>query len=102
MGERISLDTTAHGPYEARGSHEDWKQGVGALTAGHALPVFMVSAALAGPLAYLVGAEGGGVHVFGAVLYRQVGDAGGGGLCLGVRQRAGGLHALLARDGKRP
>ena len=29
------------------------------------LPVFMVSAALAGPLAYLVGAEGGGVHVFG-------------------------------------
>ena len=65
MGERVALDVTAHGPYEARGSLEDWKQGVGALTAGHALPVFMVSAALAGPLAYLVGAEGGGVHVFG-------------------------------------
>ena len=65
MGERVTLDTTAHGPYEARGPLEDWKQGVGALTAGHALPVFMVSAALAGPLAYLVGAEGGGVHVFG-------------------------------------
>ena len=64
-GERVALDATAHGPYEARGSLEDWKQGVGALTAGHALPVFMVSAALAGPLAHLVGAEGGGVHVFG-------------------------------------
>ena len=66
VGERVALDATAHGPYEARGSLEDWKQGVGALTAGHALPVFMVSAALAGPLAHLVGAEGGGVHVFGS------------------------------------
>jgi putative DNA primase/helicase len=44
--ERVMLDTAAHGPYEARGSLEDWKQGVGALTAGHALPVFMVSAAV--------------------------------------------------------
>ena len=65
IGERVALDATAHGPYEARGSLEDWKLGVGALTAGHALPVFMVSAALAGPLVHLVGAEGGGVHVFG-------------------------------------
>src|SRR5271166_1976754 len=65
MSERVVLDATARGPYEARGSLEDWKQGVGALTAGHALPVFMVSAALAGPVAHLLGAEGGGVHVFG-------------------------------------
>jgi uncharacterized protein (DUF927 family) len=65
MSERVVLDAAAHGPYEARGSLEDWKQGIGALTASHALPVFMVSAALAGPLAHLVGAEGGGVHVFG-------------------------------------
>ena len=64
-GERVALDAGAHGPYEARGSLEDWKQGVGALTAGHALPVFVVSAALAGPLMDLVGAEGGGVHVYG-------------------------------------
>jgi uncharacterized protein (DUF927 family) len=64
-GERVALDGVAHGPYEACGSLEDWKRGVGALTAGHALPVFMVSAALAGPLAYLVGAEGGGAHVCG-------------------------------------
>ena len=65
MSERVVLDAVAHGPYEARGSLEDWKQGVGALTASHALPVFMVSAALAGPLAHLVGAEGGGVNVYG-------------------------------------
>jgi putative DNA primase/helicase len=62
---RVVLDTAAAGPYEVRGSLDEWKAGVGALTAGHALPVFMVSSALAGPLAYLVGAEGGGVHVFG-------------------------------------
>ena len=65
LGEGVVLDAAARGPYETRGSIEDWKQGVGALTAGHALPVFMVSAALAGPLAHLVGAEGGGVNVYG-------------------------------------
>jgi uncharacterized protein (DUF927 family) len=65
IAETVALDTMAHGPYEARGSLEDWKQGVGRLTAGHALPVFMVSAGLAGPLAHFVGAEGGGIHVFG-------------------------------------
>jgi Domain of unknown function (DUF927)/Bifunctional DNA primase/polymerase, N-terminal/Primase C terminal 2 (PriCT-2) len=100
MGERVTLDTTAHGPYEARGSLEDWRQGVGALTAGHALPVFMVSAALAGPLAYLVGAEGGGVHVFGAVVYRQVSDAGGGGLCLGAG-RCARICSFLECDSER-
>ncbi|MGD0186966.1 MAG: DUF927 domain-containing protein [Roseiarcus sp.] len=64
-GARVIIDAAALGPYEARGSLDDWKQGVGGLTSGHALPVFMVSAALAGPLVHLVGAEGGGVHVFG-------------------------------------
>jgi uncharacterized protein (DUF927 family) len=62
---RVVIDAAALGPYAARGSLDDWKQGVGSLTFGHALPVFMVSAALAGPLVHLVGAEGGGVHVFG-------------------------------------
>ncbi len=65
IGEKVVLDQRASGPYEARGSLEDWKRGVGRLTAGHVLPTFMVSAALAGPLAYVVGAEGGGVHLFG-------------------------------------
>lgn len=65
MSERIVLDASAHGPYEAQGSLEDWKNGVGALSADHVLLTFMVSAALAGPLAHIVGAEGGGVHVFG-------------------------------------
>ena len=65
-GETVVFDGGVHGPYEACGSLEDWKRGVGARTAGHALPVFVVSAALVGPLLYLVGAEGGGVHVCGA------------------------------------
>jgi putative DNA primase/helicase len=65
ISEIVVLDQMANGPYEARRTLEDWKRGVGALTAGHALPMFMVSAALAGPLAHLVGAEGGGVHLFG-------------------------------------
>jgi hypothetical protein len=38
IGETVVLDQMANGPYEARGALEDWKQGVGALTAGHALP----------------------------------------------------------------
>jgi uncharacterized protein (DUF927 family) len=63
--ERIVLDASAHGPYETQGTIEDWKEGVGALSADHVLLTFMVSAALAGPLAHIVGAEGGGVHVFG-------------------------------------
>ena len=96
--ERVVLDPTAHGPYEARGSLEDWKQGVGALTAGHALPVFMVSAALAGPLAHLVGAEGGGVHVFGASSIGKSAMLAGGGVGLGARLHAG-LCALMASDG---
>jgi hypothetical protein len=35
------------------------------VTAGHALPVFMVSVALSGTLSYLTGAEGGGGHALG-------------------------------------
>jgi hypothetical protein len=50
---RVVIDAAALGPYEARGSLDDWTRGVGTLTAGHVLPVFMVSAALAGPLAHL-------------------------------------------------
>lgn len=64
--ETVVLDTVAHGPYEVQGSLEDWQQGIGQLASGHALPVLMISAALAGPLAHLLGAEGGGIHVFGA------------------------------------
>jgi uncharacterized protein (DUF927 family) len=64
-GERVILEAASLGPYETCGALEDWKQGIGALTAGHALPMLMVSAAFAGPLMHLVGAEGGGIHLFG-------------------------------------
>ena len=59
------LDAAATGPYEARGTLKDWQAGVGALAAGHALPVLARSAALAGVLLDLSGQEGGGVNIFG-------------------------------------
>lgn len=64
-GQAVVLDAVAHGPYEVRGSLEDWKQGVGRLSTGHKLPILMISTALAGPLAYLLGEEGGGIHLYG-------------------------------------
>ena len=63
--ETVILDGAAHGPYEARGSLEDWQAGVGRLASGHVLPVLAISAALAGPLLHLAGQEGGGVHFHG-------------------------------------
>ena len=63
--ERVILDASAAGPYEARGSLKDWQDGVGVLAVGHALPVLAISAALAGPLLDLAGQEGGGVNIFG-------------------------------------
>ena len=61
--ERVILDASATGPYEARGTLKDWQAGVGSLASGHTLPVVAISAALAGPLLYLAGQEGGGVHI---------------------------------------
>lgn len=63
--ERVILDAAAHGPYEARGSIEDWRDSVAARACGHVLPVLAISAALTGPLLHLAGGEGGGVHFFG-------------------------------------
>lgn len=64
--ETVILDGAAHGPYEARGSLQDWQAGIGSLARGHALPLLALSAALAGPLLYLAGQEGGGLHFHGA------------------------------------
>jgi putative DNA primase/helicase len=64
-GGRVLLDGAAHGPYEHGGTLPEWKDGVGALTAGHAVPILAVSTAFAGPLLHLAGLEGGGVHLFG-------------------------------------
>jgi putative DNA primase/helicase len=63
--ETVILANPVAGPYEARGTLEDWQAGVGALSAEHALALLAVSAALAGPLLYLAGQEGGGVHFVG-------------------------------------
>ncbi len=63
--ETVILDAAAIGPYEARGSLENWRDGIGSLASGHILPVLAISAAFAGPLLHLAGQEGGGVHVFG-------------------------------------
>jgi uncharacterized protein (DUF927 family) len=64
-GGAVILDGSAKGPYEARGSLEDWQNGVGTLSVGHALAVLAISSALAGPLLSLARQEGGGVHFCG-------------------------------------
>jgi hypothetical protein len=63
--EQVILDASAVGPYEARGTLEDWQGGIGALASGHALPLLAISAALAGPLLHLAKQEGGGLNIFG-------------------------------------
>jgi putative DNA primase/helicase len=63
--EHVIIDVSAAGPYEARGTLQDWRNGVGMLASGHALPVLAISAALAGPLLRLAGHEGGGLNFFG-------------------------------------
>jgi uncharacterized protein (DUF927 family) len=62
---RVLLEGAASGPYEARGTLAEWHDGVGALTAGHAIPMIAISTALAGPLLHLAGLEGGGLNLFG-------------------------------------
>jgi putative DNA primase/helicase len=65
-GETVCPIDAVAGSYEARGTLADWQAGVGALAADHALAVLAISAALAGPLLYLAGQEGGGLHFVGA------------------------------------
>jgi len=59
------LDAAAHALYQARGTVEEWREGVTRLASGQVLPVPAISAALAGPLLQLAGMEGGGVHFWG-------------------------------------
>jgi uncharacterized protein (DUF927 family) len=62
---RVLLDGAAHGPYQTKGTLAEWRAGVGALTAGHTIPMLAISTALAGPLLHLAGLEGGGLNFFG-------------------------------------
>ena len=98
--ETVILDGAAHGPYEARGSLEDWQAGVGRLTSGHALPVLAISAALAGPLLHLAGQEGGGRPFSRSIEPGQNDALASRGERVGVRQFTR-LCAGVARDGER-
>jgi uncharacterized protein (DUF927 family) len=62
---RVLLESTAHGPYEKRGTLAKWREGVATLAADHALVILSISIAFAGPLLHLAGLEGGGVNLFG-------------------------------------
>jgi putative DNA primase/helicase len=62
--EFVILDDAAVGPYEARGTLEDWQDGVGKMAGEHYLAALAVCGSLAGPLLRAAGQEGGGVHFF--------------------------------------
>lgn len=64
--ENVFLNLNAPSPYSSSGSLDDWKNSVATLAAGHVLMMFIVSAALAGPLLKLLDQEGGGIHLFGS------------------------------------
>jgi len=63
--ERVVLESSANGSYEASGTLAAWRDGVGAAVKGHVLPTLAVSTALAGPLLALANQEGGGVNLYG-------------------------------------
>jgi putative DNA primase/helicase len=60
--ETVVLNSGESSPYAARGTPEQWKQGVGRLCSGQRLGVLAVSTALAGPLLHLGNSDGGGIH----------------------------------------
>src|SRR5262249_30477479 len=65
LGETVVLEGAEAGNYESKGALADWQGGVGTLAVGHPWMILAISIALAGPLAHLVGAEGGGIHFVG-------------------------------------
>jgi uncharacterized protein (DUF927 family) len=60
------LNTDVTSPYGYRGTLKDWQNGIGQLTVGQRLGVLAVSTAFAGPLLYLSGQDGGGIHTRGS------------------------------------
>ncbi|WP_018262251.1 DUF927 domain-containing protein [Methylobacterium sp. WSM2598] len=63
--ETVVLAGGAAAPYSSRGTLDDWRGGVGQLSAGHSRLMLAISTALAGPLVHLVGGEGGGINLYG-------------------------------------
>jgi uncharacterized protein (DUF927 family) len=65
LSERVVLATHVNGVHATRGSLAEWRDGAAILAGDHLLARLAVSAALAGPLLYLVRQESGGVHIYG-------------------------------------
>jgi putative DNA primase/helicase len=65
-GEIIRFEGAATSAYEQSGSLDEWTATVGALVAQHSRLRLACSVAFAGPLLYLVGLEGGGLHLHGS------------------------------------
>jgi uncharacterized protein (DUF927 family) len=65
VGQRVVLAAAARGPYEARGTIEQWRDAVAKPASAHRLAVLAISTALAGPLLGFAGFEGGGIHFYG-------------------------------------
>ena len=63
--ENVVLEGAQAAPYETSGSLNDWQNSVGRFAAQHPLAILAISAALAGPLLFLSGHEGGGLNFFG-------------------------------------
>jgi uncharacterized protein (DUF927 family) len=66
-GERVILQTTGSldHSYKCAGTLEDWRDTVSAPAVGNSRLLFYASAAFAGPMIHIVGAEGGGFHLRG-------------------------------------
>ena len=104
--EVIHLEAGTRSPYGQAGTLEEWQTGVGAMIAGHSRLVLLCSCAFAGPLLYLAGHEGGGVHVFGdsssgkttaaRVAGSVWGSGGTPGYVLSWNQTGNALEAILA------
>ena len=57
------LEAGSQGRYATKGTLDDWKAGVGALSKGHVLPMLAISTALSGSLLHLTEEEGGGINL---------------------------------------
>ncbi len=65
--ERLVYQTPLLRPhsFDVSGAPEKWENDIGKLCVGNSRMVLAISTALAGPLLYLMGAESGGVHIYG-------------------------------------
>ncbi|QGM98432.1 DUF927 domain-containing protein [Methylocystis parvus] len=105
-GETVVFNSNSGAGYEAKGTLDGWKNGVGHLSAGQRMVVLAISAALAGPILYLAGQAGGGIHFVGpsskgkSTLQRAAASVWGGGFENGFikqwRATANGLEGAAA------